>query len=166
MDAIPGFTNTFFTIDPASGTLDKLDTFNLDLVVPASHADYISWGVKNWYVTKDGVRVCGVNQPVQVDGPEFTVSLRDCPDRVWRLPPHHPRQICQRRLLADLSNEEWYIYEYTVEGQTSGGELNDDNYPYFSIDPLEVNQTELTEIKLYPKDKYTDISAKRRYVAQ
>ena len=29
VDAIPGFTNTFFTIDPASGTLDKLDTFNL-----------------------------------------------------------------------------------------------------------------------------------------
>ena len=159
VDAIPGFTNTFFTIDPASGTLDKLDTFNLDLVVPASHADYISWGVKNWYVTKDGVRVCGVNQPVQVDGPEFTVSLETAQTEsgVYRL-------IIPVKSVSDgfsdLSNEEWYIYEYTVEGQTSGGELNDDNYPYFSIDPLEVNQTELTEIKLYPKDKYTDISAK------
>ncbi len=159
VDAIPGFTNTFFTIDPASGTLDKLDTFNLDLVVPASHADYISWGVKNWYVTKDGVRVCGVNQPVQVDGPEFTVSLETAQTEsgVYRL-------IIPVKSVSDgfsdLSNEEWYIYEYTVEGQTSGGELNDDNYPYFSIDPLEVNQTELTEIKLYPKDGYTDISAK------
>ena len=159
VDAIPGFTNTFFTIDPASGTLDKLDTFNLDLVVPASHADYISWGVKNWYVTKDGVRVCGVNQPVQVDGPEFTVSLETAQTEsgVYRL-------IIPVKSVSDgfsdLSNEEWYIYEYTVEGQTSGGELNDDNYPHFSIDPLEVNQTELTEIKLYPKDKYTDISAK------
>lgn len=159
VDAIPGFTNTFFTIDPASGTLDKLDTFNLDLVVPASHAGYISWGAKNWYVTKDGVRVCGVNQPVQVEGPEFTVSLETAQTEsgVYRL-------IVPVKSVSDgfsdLSNEEWYIYEYTVEGQTSGGELNDDNYPYFSIDPLEVNQTELTEIKLYPKDKYTDISAK------
>lgn len=159
VDAIPGFTNTFFTIDPASGTLDKLDTFNLDLVVPASHADYISWGAKNWYVTKDGVHVCGVNQPVQVDGPAFTVSLETAQTEsgVYRL-------IIPVKSVSDgfsdLSNEEWYIYEYTVEGQTSGGELNDDNYPYFSIDPLEVNQTELTEIKLYPKDGYTDISAK------
>ena len=50
--------------------------------------------------------------------------------------------------------------EISIKYIIAGGELNDDNYPYFSIDPLEVNQTELTEIKLYPKDGYTDISAK------
>lgn len=157
VDAIPEFTNTFFTINPEGGKVEKLDTFNLELV-NARDIGYIFWGAKGWMLTRNGERVCGVNQPEQVDGPEYTVSLE-----TPQTEPGVYRLIIPTKAISSefsgLTNNEWYIYEYTIEGQETPGDGQYSN-PYFTFEPAEVNQTTVSSIKMWPKDSeynYVDL---------
>ncbi len=165
VDAIPEFNNTFFSITPNGGKVDKLDTFNIEVGGLGVKIWDITWDNTRYYVTKDGQRVCGVNKPVQVEGPEWTMSLE-----TPQTEPGTYRLIFPVGSVfdsgADTSNQEWYIYEYTIEGQETPGDGQYVN-SYITFDPSAVEQTSISGIKMWPKDSdYDYIDLDRRVQPQ
>lgn len=157
VDAIPEFNNTFFSITPNGGKVDKLDTFNIEVGGLGVKIWDITWDNTRYYVTKDGQRVCGVNKPVQVEGPEWTMSLE-----TPQTEPGTYRLIFPVGSVfdsgADTSNQEWYIYEYTIEGQETPGEPGNQ---YITFDPAGGEVAELTYVSMTPKTGYDDISVEK-----
>lgn len=157
VDAIPEFNNTFFSITPNGGKVDKLDTFNIEVGGLGVKIWDITWDNTRYYVTKDGQRVCGVNKPVQVEGPEWTMSLE-----TPQTEPGTYRLIFPVGSVfdsgADTSNQEWYIYEYTIEGQETPVEPGNQ---YITFDPAGGEVAELTYVSMTPKTGYDDISVEK-----